>query len=59
MRAINCTTIITTADDEWADVESAMITPEGIEIYPAVCKTISLDLQELKDIVEEIEALCD
>ncbi len=59
MRAVTCKSIITTEADEWSDVESAMITPDGIEIYPAVCKTISLDLDELKAIVAEIEALCD
>ena len=56
MKRIKCKSIETIYDDDFSDVESAYIEHGAIEIYPAVHKTISLSLEELKGIVAEIEA---
>ena len=61
MNRYECGSIETTDDCEFSDVSMVKInTYKGdasVEIYPAVCKTISLSLQELKDTVKEIEML--
>ena len=59
MNRVPCKSIETIYDDEFSDVESAYIERGAIEIYPAVHKTISLSLEELKGIVAEIEALAE
>ncbi len=53
-KRVDCKSIETRDQDEWSDVSMAKIDPDGIEIYPAVCKTISLSLVELKAIVAEM-----
>ena len=53
---INCKSIITTDDDEFSDVSMSKISKDCVEIYPDVCKTISLSLEELEGIVAEIKA---
>lgn len=59
MNRYECRSIDTVDDCEFSDVSMVKInTHEGgasIEIYPSVCKTISLSLEELKNTVEEIE----
>ena len=62
MRQVKCKSLATTpgvySNDE-SDISMAKIDPGGLEIYPAVCKTISLSLEELKAVVAEIEELAD
>jgi hypothetical protein len=38
-----------------SDISAAKISPICVEIYPAVSKTISISLPELKALVKEIE----
>lgn len=49
--------IVTVGQDEYSDVSMAKVSPVCVELYPAVCKTISLSLEELRGVVREIEYL--
>ncbi len=57
MKQIHSKAIILQEDDEFSDVSMAKINSKGLELYPAVCKTISLSLDELRAVVREIEEL--
>lgn len=54
-KQITCESLLTNEQDGVSDISMAKITDSCLELYPAVTKTISLSLDELKAIVKEIE----
>lgn len=54
-KQINCESLLTDEQDDESDISMAKITDGCLQIYPAVTKTISLSLEELKAVVKEIE----